>query len=610
MKKTLLGVLAASSLLLPACSITTESEAASQNAEEEEAVEVTPKDETIEILGTSESMTTMNVLRDQLVENGFDVTFNIQPDFASVLTQREAGNYDILSLGWTTVTGAPDYAVRSLYHSEGDSSTISNPEVDELIDTAALQIADEYTETYAELEELLIEENAYTAPLYTSYKPMAYNHDVLDPESLTNYKAREMPWEYISFADDSQNTASPLVLAQRYVELTSLDPIQANDASVSKINTNMYSRLVNLDENDNVTSEGSLSLNHAIAEGEEDYYFLLHDNINFAAMEDGEAVDTGELVSGNDAVYSVNRASDAESVPDHRSHSLFSSIENAELVTDTSELESTQTTGGGQTVMEALEEGVETPVENLTENEDEVNNDEGNYQVVKVSTDEPFPQILNNLSHVSAGIVSEEQVESVNDFEVEEYNPSTHTGYGDQSALIPGPTYDNHLYASGPYIMSEKNNTEANFQKNPAYMPDTEHQPTISNIDLRLISDPTSSLSALRSGEVHLLDELPTTKYEVVEEEGHLTLDIIPSNGVYYVQFNTDKPTTGNANFRKSIMYSIDQEEISAINNGYTLPAYTTLTPVIDTGNTGIEPSKEKVEGYYQEYLNDKEQAE
>lgn len=613
MKKTILTALAIFSIVLSGCGkLTTESEANAQNRNEEETVPVTQKDETITILGTSEQMSSMNVLRDQLEKNGFNVEFNIQPDFASLLTQRTVGNYDILAIGWDTVTGAPDYAVRSLYHSEGDSSQINNPRVDELIDTAATQTPEEYVDTYTQLEELLIEENAYTAPLYTSYKPIAYNHEVLNSESIPLYKAREIPWNRLSFNDESKNSTEPVVLHQSYAQLTSMDPIQANDASVSKINSNMYTRLVNLDENDQVTSEGSLSYNHAIGEGNQEYYFVLRDDINFAAVEDGQATDTGVMVSGNDAVFSVNRMAEPNSVPDHRTTSLFSSIEGAELVTDMSELENTTVSGGDQTVMDSLQQGLETPIQNLVQEDSQVNNNQGNYQVVKVTTAEPFPQILNNLSHASAGIVSEEQVKRVNDFKVSEYNPNVHTAYGDQAAVTPGPSYNNHLWASGPYIMLEKNNTQASFQKNPAFMPDTQYHPKINEVSLRLITDPTSSLSAFRSGEIDLITELPATKYEVVRQADHLTLEAIPSNAVNYIQFNLStpgKPTTESANFRKAVMYSINQEEMAAVNSNNVLPAYSTLTPVIDTGNTGIEASRKKVEHYYQQYQEGKQNS-
>lgn len=597
-------------VLLSGCAdLTTESEV--QAVREDETVEITDKDETLEILTTSEGMTNANVLRDQLVRHGYQVEFNIQPDFASLMAQRDNGNFDIVTLGWTTVTGSPDYAVRSLYHSEGDISLIEDPYVDELITQAAREVPEDYQSTYTELEDYIVEEMAYTGAMFMNYKPIAFNHESLDPDTVENYRARELPWHDYSFQDPSLNDTKPFVTSQSYVEMTSLDPIRANDASVSKLNTNMYSRLVNLDEDDNVTSDGSLSYNHTIAQGDTDYYFILRDTVNFAAVEDGEVVDTGDLVGGEDVVYSVNRAADPESVPDHLSYSIFLNIDQAEMVTDMNELESAQTSDGSQTVRQALEEGLETPVENLVEADEDVDNQAGNYQVVRVTTSSPFPQILNHLAHVSAGIVSEEQVESVNDFEVEDYNPSTHTAYGDQAAVTRGGSFDNHLWASGPYIMMHRDNTQAIFQKNPAYNPGTEEEANISEVHVRLIPDATSSLSALRSGELDLLsgsDELSANKYKVVEDESHLTLDTSPSNSVSYIQFNTlsdERPIAQSANFRKSLLAAFDQEEIAAIMEFNVMPARTTLTPVVDTGKQYIETDPAMVEHYYQEYLNE-----
>lgn len=593
--------------LLTACgSIPTESEVREVRAED--TVNITSKDETIEILTMSGTMDAANVIRDHLVRNDFNVEFNIQPDFSSLMAQRDAGNFDVVTLGWTTVTGSPDYAVRSLYHSEGDISLVDDPYVDELIDQAATELPEDYQETYTELEDYIIDQ-AFTGAMFTSYRPLAYNHEIIDTSTVKNYRGRELPWEYYEFNDKARNENDPLVMSQQYTELTSLDPIRANDESVSRLNTNMYVRLMNLDKEDNPTSEGSLSYNHSVAEDEENYYFILRDDINFSKIEDGKAVDTRDLVGGEDVVYSIERAADQNSVPGHLSYSIFLNIEGAQMVTDPNELETQSTTG--ETLREELEQDLEVPIESLVETDEDVANDDGVYQVVKITTNEPFPQILNHLAHVSSGIVSKEQVESVNTFEIEDYDPATHTAYGDQAAMTDGNSFDNHLYASGPYIMHHRDNTEAIFYKNPAYMPDTEHHPKISEVHIRIIPDSTSSLSALRSGELHLMgspSEIPAIKYDVIEQEDFLTLDLFPSNQVSYIQFNVfseDRPISESRNFRKAILHAIDQEELNAVYDNNNLPARTTLTPVVDTGKDSIESGQELVEQYYQTYLEE-----
>lgn len=559
---------------------------------------------TIELLGTSSNETDMNIVRDQLIKNGFDVKLNTQPDYASFQTQKEAGNYDLAISSWTTVTGNPDYAVRSLFITDGDNSSMSNSEVDALIDEAALQTADEYTQTYKELEDVLVTENAYIAPLYTSLKAQAFNSELLKPDSIRLSKSRAFAWENVQFNDTALNDTESLLLTQTMGDLTSLDPIKGNDGSINQLNTNMYVRLVNLTDDDKVVSDGSLSYNHAIADGNSDYYFILRDDINFAAVEDGQAVDTGKMVSGQDAIFSLNRAKNPNSVPDHRTYSLHEHIDSASLVTDLAELENAQLSDGSGSVKEALEAGLEAPIAAVVEDAEQVDNASGNYQVIKMTTTEPFPQVLNYLAHQSAGIVSQEQVESINTYDIENFDITTDIPYGDQRTVTKGETYDNHLYASGPYIMIQKDDYAATFQKNPAYMAGTENEAQIANVTVRFIGDADSALSALRSGEIHLLYGLDETKYDVVEGEDSLTLQSMPSNGVTYMLFNTNgRDVSDSADLRKSILYSINQDEISSAYDGLKLKAYSTVSPLVDTGNELVaDPAK--VEEFYQNYLD------
>ena len=608
MKKKLLPFIATATMVLAACSIQTEGDAnqTSGNTDSNATVDVAEKT-TIEILGTSANETDMNIVRDQLIKNGFDVKLNTQPDYASFTAQKEAGNYDLAISSWTTVTGNPDYAVRSLFITGGDYSIMSNPDVDALINQAALETPEEYVSTYKELEDVLVTENAYIVPLYTSLKAQAFNKNVLQADSIRLSKSRAFAWEPVSFVDESLNDTDTLLLTQTMGNLTSLDPIKGNDGSINQLNTNMYVRLVNLTDDDKVVSDGSLSYSHAIAEGNSDYYFVLRDDINFAKVENNQAVDTGELVSGQDVIFSLNRAKDANSVPDHRTYSLHEHINTVELVTDLSELESAQLSDGSATVLEALEADLPAGLTEAVEAVDQVDNAAGRYQVLKLTTTEPFPQVLNYLAHQSAGIVSEKQVTAINTYDVASYDVNTDIAYGDQRAVTEGATYDNHLYTSGPYTMIQKNDYEAVFQKNPAYMTGTEHEANIANVTVRFIADLDSALSSLRSGEIHLLYGLDETKYDIVEGEEALALQSIPSNGVAYMLFNTSgRDVSDSADLRKAVLYAINQDEINAAYAGNKLKAYSTVSPLVETGNELVaDPAK--VEEFYQNYVDSAE---
>ena len=95
------------------------------------------------------------------------------------------------------------------------------------------------------------------------------------------------------------------------------------------------------------------------------------------------------------------------------------------MVTDMAELEGTTVSGSDMTIREALENGLAAPIATLVDNKDSVDNAAGAYQIIKVTTTEPFPQVLNYLAHQSAGIVDSVVVEEVNStYDVATYDVS------------------------------------------------------------------------------------------------------------------------------------------------------------------------------------------
>lgn len=592
--KKFFAVAAAATLVLAGCVETksgSESGGVSETASAEKPV--------IEVLGMASNEQDMNIVRDQLLKNGFEVTLNIQPDYGSFSSQKDAGNYDVAISSWTTVTGNPDYAVRGLFKSDGASSVIADEQLDELIDAASAVTGDEAVEAYKAVEELLVFDQAYIAPLYISNKAQGIYSAAVNPDTVRLSKSRAQAWEKISFNDESLNASETLVLHQAIGSLTSLDPIKANDGSINTLNTNMYVRLVNLTDEDEVVSEDSLSYNYAMTDDNSNYYFILRDDINFASVEDGQAVDTGDLVSAEDVVFSLNRAKDPESVPDHRTYSLHENMETVEVVTDLAELEGASTPDG-DSILEALSQELPADITALVASEDEVDNAAGNYQVVKVTTTQPFPQVLNYLAHQSGGIVSEQQVSAINTFDVASFDPNSDIAYGDQSTITEGGSYDNQLFASGPYILVQKNDYEAQFVKNPAYRADSDYAPLIDSVNVRFIDDNDSALSALRNGEIHVLQTVPDTKYDVVSSDDNLTLKQADSNGVSYLQFNmSGREVSESADLRKAVLYSINQQDFITYYQGNKKPAVSTVSPLVDTGLT-FEADADKVK----EFLN------
>lgn len=596
MKKSVLPLLIILLLVLAGC-VNTKSSVGNEEGSQ-------ASKETIELLGMSSSEDDLNIVRDQLVKSGFKVKLNIQPDYGSYTAQKDAGNYDIVLSSWTTVTGNPDYAVRGLFKTGADNSIMSDKQIDQLIDKAATETPDEYIQTYQELEKRLVFDKAYIAPLYNSLKAQGVNKGVINEKTVRLAKSRAVAWESIDFNDSSKRNKDPLITQQALASLTSLDPIKGNDGSINTLNTNMYVRLVNLTDDDKVTSKGSLSWNHAAAKDKTHYYFLLRDDIRFAKVENKKAMDSGERVGADDVVFSLNRAKDKNAVPDHRTYSLHEHIQSAEVVTDLSELKATS--GNGGTIKEALEKDVQQKVKKLVKDKENADNQAGAYQVVKITTTEPFPQVLNYLAHQSAGIVSKKQVERINTYDVDSFDPSKDIPYGDQNTVTEGKKYNNELFASGPYILSYKNDYEAVFYKNPAYMKGTENEPNISQVTVRFIENPDSALSALRNGEIHIFNGIPETKYDVVEKDSKLALQKNQSNAVAYLLFNTSKREVAKSEeLRKAILYSINQEEFVNFYQGHKNKASSTVSPLVETKNE-LKPDAEKVKGYLQTYQKSK----
>ncbi len=551
-----------------------------------QAASQTNKPEDIRLLAQSSNEKDMNIMRDQLTKAGFNVIINMQPDYSSFKTAVESGQYDLALSGWTTVTGNPDYAVRSIYHSLGsyNNSPIKDEKVDELIDKAAGETPAQYEKTYTDLENYMITENAYLVPIYSSPRIHGVNNKVVDPATVKNAKSRSFPWEQISYVDASLNATRPLIMTQTGNVLTSLDPIQANDGSVNALSTNMHIRLVNLTSEDDITAEGSLSYNYAIGEGNDNFYFILKDNAYFSKVENGKAVNTGVRVGADDVVFTFERAMDKDSVPDHRTYSLYESITKVEVVNDVNVLNETKDSDTGKPIIEILSKGLPGEVKELVEDKTLVNNAEGKYQVVKISTKRPFPQVLNYLAHQSAGIVSKEQISKINaNFNKATFDPTKDVAYGNFSVLKGGK---NDLWFSGPYALISVDDYNVKFQKNPGYLTGSEFEPKIEHITYKFIKDSTGAVSAFRSGEIDVLPFVDETGVEVLSSNSNFTVETRTSNGVAYAEFNmregskfTDK------DLRLAVLYAINQNDYIAVHKNLKSPCYSTISTLIDTGN-------------------------
>ena len=565
-------------------------------------------DLTVKIVSYAGTESTVNILQDQLKKAGFNVETNIQPDYASYTTVVDTRDWDIACSGWTTVPGNPDYATRDIYASYGayNKGGINDQKVDDLIEKASAETPAEYVATYTELENYLVTEMCYTLPLYATRGLLAYDPAVVDASTVKLPQSRSAYWEDYSYVDTTQNETRTLWMYGTLPTLTSLDPIQANDGSINQLSANINSRIINMTEDDQIMADGSLSYNYAIAEGNQTFYFILRDDVFFSKVENKHVVGTDILVGGEDVVYSLTRAADKNSVAVHKTYNLHGHMSNISCVTDMEELNSVVDADSGKSVLETLSAGLATPVSAVVAADADVDNAAGKYQVVKIETSSPFPQVLYFLAHQSAGIVNKEQCEAVNSlFDVAEYDASVDVCYGDSANVKKtlAETGTHHLYFSGPYCLVDYTDYDVKFEKNPGYMAGTENEPLSNNMAIKFYKDTTSAATGFRSGEIDVMHGLNTNDVQTLEDEGYTVAKYL-RHATTYCEFNMDEGKIfSDINARKAVFHAINQDEYIAYNNDLVGYLYSSFSTLIDTGNK-VEFNLEKSAEYLKAYTD------
>lgn len=516
------------------------------------------------LLYTSSLEKIANIVRDQLTKAGFQVQMSVQTDNASYKEQKKAGNYDIAIDNHSSPTGNPDFYVRPIAYTGGSLNLngYSNAEVDAMIDEASALPLGTYWDAYNAINAKLTDELAWFTPLYAEFKARACVDSVFDVNTLSWLST----YGNFTFKDAAQNDTRTLKLGTTNFTFTTFDPIRADDASIGSFAMNSYIRLVDQDANYNPVTEGSLSRSIATSEDATQFYFLLRDDCFFTRLNaDTTLQPTNVMVSGEDVVYSLNRARDKNSIPLHQTYSNFEKITEVALVTDLAELDGQ--TNEGKSILDALNAGLATPISELVATRDEVDNDAGRYQLVRLTTSDPFPQILAYLSNHSGGIVDSEWVESINSqVDFANYDASKDTLYGDFTG-VQKANYANTISASGRYVLRYIDDYGAVLEKNPGYC--TDDDPTgaakIKNVNVVFLANADSALSALRSGDIDVNWSVSTTKFDTVRSDSNLALGKFLGQRLWYLSYNINSTSAcSDLAVRKAVANAINLDEVKA----------------------------------------------
>lgn len=145
-----------------------------------------------------------------------------------------------------------------------------------------------------------------------------------------------------------------------------------------------------------------------------------------------------------------------------------------------------------------------------------------------------------------------------------------------------------HPIGTGPYkFVSYTPSQELVFVRNDDYY-DEDNYPSIKNVEVYIMSDSSSVVAALQSGQIDIAD---ISSNNVDMFKNNYTVISGVRNLVSLLVFNNDVKPLDDVRVRKAITMAINKEDvIGGVFDGYAEPVYSNLSPVFkDTYNSDIE---------------------
>ncbi len=148
--------------------------------------------------------------------------------------------------------------------------------------------------------------------------------------------------------------------------------------------------------------------------------------------------------------------------------------------------------------------------------------------------------------------------------------------------------FGEHPVGTGPFIFKEwKREDTITLEKNPNYW--QQGLPKLDKVIFKVIPDNTARLTALKSGEVDLIEGFNPDDVQSVKDSQDLQLILRPSMNVGYLGFNMEKKPFDNPKVREALGHAINKPAlIEAFYGGLAEPAKNPLAPKIWGYNDSI----------------------
>ncbi len=152
-----------------------------------------------------------------------------------------------------------------------------------------------------------------------------------------------------------------------------------------------------------------------------------------------------------------------------------------------------------------------------------------------------------------------------------------------------GDKLNENPVGTGPFKLVEwKRNDSITLEKNPDYW--NPEQPKATRVIFRAIPENATRLTALKGGEVDLMDDLDPDAASQVSSDGNLELLKRPSFNVGYIAFNNTKKPFDNPKVRQALAHAVNKQAlIDAFYGGNAIPAVNLLAPSLPSYDQEIQ---------------------
>lgn len=157
---------------------------------------------------------------------------------------------------------------------------------------------------------------------------------------------------------------------------------------------------------------------------------------------------------------------------------------------------------------------------------------------VEIALDEPTPNLLDNIGGFKGMAIL----------------PSEVTEEGTELDLDTGAV------GTGPFQLVESAPGSVTLSAFEDYWGDG---PFVDEVEFRVISEPTTALTALRTGEVQWTDNIAPQQVESLQDDGSVKLSTVPSVDYWYLATNFEREPFDDPAVREAISYGIDREAIT-----------------------------------------------